>query len=368
MYLISGSAGLKRTCVQQQGRYALKQVKTAKFCIVLVILLLLVFPQYGCSSKAKDEKIPVRVLILPKFEAGENEGDFPGEAQFFYEEYLAGGEEFDVEGAAGTNTLYYKNGVAMLIIGQGKVSAALNTSAVLSDRRFDFSDTYILSVGCGGAAKGYGICGDVFVVSAAVDFDLGHRADPRELRDKTGKTWFHDESYDDTAVIRLDESLTERVYEKVKDISMETTPRTVDFLRKEYPGEVWAQRMPKVMRGTSVTGDDYWKGIYDHENALVITETYDCPDPFAITEMEDVAAGLAVKRYGLLERMIILRTAVNMDVFPEGITPEELWSPEADDHIASEDSMESVDIFETAMKNCFAVGKAVIDAILEGTL
>ena len=38
-----------------------------------------------------------------------------------------------------------------------------------------------------------------------------------------------------------------------------------------------------------------------------------------------------------------------------------------DDHLASEDSMESVDIFETAMHNCFSVGKVLIDAVLNGT-
>ena len=57
-----------------------------------------------------------------------------------------------------------------------------------------------------------------------------------------------------------------------------------------------------------------------------------------------------------------------MDVYPNGMTPEMLWGVQSDDHIASEDSMESVDIFETGMRNCFAVGKVLIDAILDGTL
>ena len=87
---------------------------------------------------------------------------------------------------------------------------------------------------------------------------------------------------------------------------------------------------------------------------------------FAITEMEDIAVARAVESFGLTDRLIILRAAVNMDVFPTGMTPEMLWS--ADDHVASEDSLESVDIFETAMRNCFAAGKVLIDAILEGTL
>ncbi len=216
-------------------------------------------------------------------------------------------------------------------------------------------------------AEGYGVMGDVCVISAAVDFDLGHHADPREMSDGTETTWFHDESFDGSAVIRLDQGLTDRVYSLIRDIPLQTTDRTVSFLRKEYPGEAWADRPPQVIRGTSVTGDNFWKGRYDHQNALLITGTYGCPDPYAVTEMEDIAVGQAVKRFGMLDRLIILRTGVNMDVFPHGVTPEMLWGPASDDSLASESSMESVDIFETAMRNCFSAGKVLIDAVLDGT-
>ena len=346
----------------------LKSDKIRKTGFVLIILFVIIFTQSACSLQIKDKQIPVRVLILPKFETGELAGDFPGEAQYFYEEYVAGGEMFEIDGAGDANKLYYKDGIAMFILGQGKVSAALGTTAVLSDKRFDYSDAYILSVGCGGAARDYGIFGDVFVISAALDFDLGHQADARELGDKEGTTWFHDESYDESAVVRLDQSLTDRVYDMVKDVPVKTTENSLNFLKKEYPGEAWAQRQPQVLRGTSLSGDNYWKGINDHNNALLITETYKCTDPYAITEMEDVATALAVQRLGLLDRLIILRAAVNIDVFPSGVTPEMLWGADDDDSIASEDSMESVDIFETAMENCFNVGKVLIDGILEGTL
>ncbi len=47
---------------------------------------------------------------------------------------------------------------------------------------------------------------------------------------------------------------------------------------------------------------------------------------------------------------------------------EMLWGEKDEDHIASEESIESVDIFETAMKNCFYVGKPLIDDILAGSL
>ena len=84
--------------------------------------------------------------------------------------------------------------------------------------------------------------------------------------------------------------------------------------------------------------------------------------------MEVVAVALTVKRFGLADRLIVLRTGVNMDVFPIGVTPEMLWGEKDEDHIASEESIESVDIFETAMKNCFKVGKPLIDDILAGSL
>lgn len=310
----------------------------------------------------------VRVLILPKFEVDELSGDFPGEAQLFYEAYLSGGDVYDIDGCPEASKLYYKNGVAMCIVGQGKVNAAISTSAVLSDERFDFTDAYILDVGCGGAAEGYGILGDVFVISAAVDYDLGHHADPREMHRQTETTWFRDESFDDGAVVMLDPDLMQRVFEMVEGIPLETTEKTVRFLAKEYPGEAWADRPPQVKRGTSLSGDNYWKGAYDHQNALLITETYGCIDPYAVSEMEDIAVGLTARRFGMLDHLIILRVGVNMDVFPTGMTPEMLWGEATDNHIATENSMESVDIFETGMKNCFDTGRIVIDAILEGRL
>ena len=77
---------------------------------------------------------------------------------------------------------------------------------------------------------------------------------------------------------------------------------------------------------------------------------------------------MAVKRFGLSDRLIILRSSVNLDVFPSGVTPEMLWGSENEDYLASDDSIESVDIFEISMKNCFNVGKQLIDDILAGRL
>ena len=317
-------------------------------------------------EQAGKDRIAVKVLILPKFEVGEMDDGNPGEAEYYYKRYLTGAEAYEVPSSEG-NKLYVKDGVALCLLGMGKVNAALNTMAILSDERFDFSNAYILSTGCAGSAAEASVMGDVFVVTAAVDYDLGHHADPREMTEDRTVTWFHDPDFDDAAAVTLNPELTEKVLRLAENVPVETTEKTRNYMRAAFDGAEWAVRDPKVLRGTAVTSDNYWKGRYGHENAKCMVETYGCPDPYAVTEMEDIAVCAAVKRMGLLDRLIILRDSVNMDVFMLGATPESLWNPDATAMpLASEDSVEAADIFATAMKNNFDVGSVIIDEILNG--
>ena len=311
------------------------------------------------------EPLPVRVLILPKFEIGAMTGDVPGEAQLYYERYLLGSEAYEVPHCPAGTTLYYRDGVALCVTGMGKLNAALTTMAVLSDARFDFSQAWILSTGCAGSAAGTTVMGDVFVITAAVDYDLGHHADARDLADPDGTTWFRDAGYDSSASILLDRDLTDRVYALVRDTPLATTERTRAFMRHVFDGEDSAVRDPMVLRGTAVTGDNYWKGTYGHENALLMAETYACPDPYAVTEMEDLAVAQAAERMGMLDRLIVLRVSVNLDVFMPGVTPESLWGGE-ERSLSDGSSVEAADIFGTAMRNVFDVSRILIDLILEG--
>jgi len=333
-----------------------------------VLLGLIALSLAACSSRANDDKIHVKVLILPKFEVGEMSGDLPGEAQYYYEEYVEGGDVYDLENGTEGTRIYVKDDIALCLVGEGKVNSTLNTTALLSDERFDFSDAYILSTGCAGSAYEYGVMGDVYVISSAVDFDLGHHADPRELDEVSDITWFHDSEFDDSAFVKLDPELTDRVYDLVKDVKPETTENTKQHMKNAFPGEEWAEREPMVLKGASVTGDNYWKGMYDHKNAVLLAETYDCPDPYAVTEMEDVAVSNVVEAFDMLDRYMIIRDSVNMDVFMLDATPESLWGKEVEDEISSDDSAESLDIFPTAMKNNFEVGKIVIEAIMNDDL
>lgn len=339
-----------------------KAVMTTVLAIALGAGFLMAF------TAMADEKIPIKVLLLPKFEIGELTGDFPGEGQLYYEEYLEGGDEYEIPFGYGESRMYVKDGVALYVTGMGKVNAALSTMAVLGDSRFDFSDAYIISTGCAGSAKGSTVMGDVFIITAAVDYDLGHHADPREMENEQAQTWFHDDDYDDVALVTLDSGLTDRAYDLVKDISLETTPNTQKYMMASFEGEEWAARTPKVLKGTTVSGDNYWKGEYDHQNALLMVETYGCADPYALTEMEDVAIGAALSRMGMVDRYLIVRDSVNIDVFMKNTSPERLWA--SDNAVSSEDeeSAERVDIFAVAMENNFKVGRVIVESILNGEL
>lgn len=336
--------------------------------ILAVILIIVTFmaavPAIAGKEVEASAPLPVKVLILPKFELGDMTGDFPGEAQYYFEQYLIGAEEYDIPYS--NYKLYYKDEIALCLLGMGKVNAALSTMSILSDSRFDFSRAYVISTGCAGSSVGNTVMGDVIVVSSAVDYDLGHHADAREISDPDGTTWFHDNSFDDFAVVHLDHDLIEKVYSMVKDVPVETTEVTRNYMRKAFDGADWAVRDPQVLRGTTVTGDNYWKGKYGHENALLMTETYKCPDPYALTEMEDVAVARTMDRMGMLDQLIIIRDSVNIDVFMLGSTPETLWANAEAMHLADEDNVESADIFETAMKNNFEAGRIIIDSILAG--
>ena len=121
--------------------------KMLAFLMMTLLVLTMAVP-----AVAEETPIEIKVLILPKFESGEMAGDFPGEAQYYYEAYCAGGEEYEIAGAFEGNKLYVKDGVALHLTGMGKVNAAMSLHALLMDDRFDFSNAYVLSTGCAGSA------------------------------------------------------------------------------------------------------------------------------------------------------------------------------------------------------------------------
>ena len=251
----------------------------------------------------------------------------------------------------------------------GKTAAGLAMMALLGWDAYDFTDATIVSVGCAGGSTGHTTFGDVVLVTTACDNELGHRTDSAELDvPGEGHTWFYDSSYDDYSCQRLNRELADKCFELIRGCPLRTTETSRSVLARNFPGEEWAMRDPHVMLGSAVTGDTYWKGTHNHEDAKFIVETYGCDDEYAVTEMEEVALVAAARCHGLADRVVSLRVVVNMDTFLHGETPGSLWSGEGFNATVSDGSSEILDIFEPAMDNLYDTGSIVIDAALAGEL
>ena len=342
-----------------------------RFAAVMVIALLVTAAGIMTSCSDKNEKTALKVIIIPKFEVGEMTGDFPGEAQLFYEKYCEGCEEADIPNMPEDSSFYVNEdaGTGILVTGEGKVSSALSLSAVLSSDFYDYSDAYIVSVGCAGGSAGYCTLGDVVLATAACDYDLGHHVDAHEKEDDGSVVmWFPDEDYDDSGHKVLNSELCEKSYELIKDCPLRTTELAKTVMAENFPDMSPEEILPSVKKGTTMSGDDYWKGTYGHETANYIAAYYECPDPYASTEMEEIAIANTADSFGLLDRLISLRVIVNMDVFLSGATPESSWGYQSFDRKIEEDNSETLDIFEPAMQNLFDTGSIIIDAVLAGDL
>ena len=340
--------------------------------IVFACMLFLVSAFLLCACDKKTEKSKVKVLIVPKFEIGEISGDDPGEAQLFYDYYCADCEEIEIPNSTPTSQFYFndENGVGLLVTGSGKMGACLSLMSLLSWEAYDFSDTMIVSVGCGGASTGSSIFGDVVLVTTACDYELGYHTDRSELENvESGFTWFPQDSLRDYSIEQLNSELYDRVYPMIRDCPLRTTETARRVLAHNFPEEEWASRDPFVIKGTAVTGDSYWKGAENHGNAGYIAEFYECPDDYAVTEMEEIGIMNAAECFGLKDRVISLRVIVNMDTFLKGESPEALWlGGTSFSSKVTEENSETLDIFDPGMENLFDVGKIVIDAILAGDL
>jgi purine nucleoside permease len=326
--------------------------------IVGIILLtgLVAGTVFAAGTSDAREQVKISVLILPKFEIGELTGDFPGEAQYYYEGYVQGGVEYKIPGVP--NPLYVKNGVALNVTQMGKAQTAASLASILADTRFDWRDTYIITTGCAGSPRELTVLGDVVIGKYVIDHDLGHTLDPRDVPEGS-KLFYRDNSYDSAAYHFLPNA--ESVYNLVKDLVLTQSDAGKSVMAR-YPA-VWAAREPKVLLGTIMTGDDYWAGAYAHELSEEIAAAYDAA-PVLITEMEDSALATVVTRYyGNLDKFIVIRDSVDIDVPPDGVAVTELWG-------VSSASGEDFDWgnFAASRLNNFNVGKVIIDAILAGTL
>lgn len=313
----------------------------------LTMLLLVVFAIGAVFAQGAVETIPVKVLVLNMFEVGEYSGDFAGEFQHWYEQYLDGAQSYDVQGFP--NPLFVNDsGVAGAVTGMGKAEAASSLTAILSDNRFDFSETYIIVSGCSGTPPARGTLGDVIWATELVDYELGHGWVESDTPVGIKGTFLKDDSYAEAGYIMLNKTLVDWAFDITKDIELADDPKAAAY-RALYGPEA-AAKTPSVRTGVSVTADCYWHGPNSSLRADEVTKAYGA-GTYMVTQMEDNSFGVVARRFGLLDRLLVCRDVVNFDQPHDGQTVLESLNA-------------SSGAFSIGMLNGFRVGSAVVDELI----
>jgi len=317
-----------------------------------LLALVLLFSMLFCSQVAADTKpIQVKVFIAAMFEIGANSGDKAGEFQHWYQRYFKDSLPIEVKGAS--KPVYCnKNGVCGGVLGMGKVASSASMQAILLNNKFDFSVSYFILSGVGGTPPSKGTIGDVTWGSWLIDYDLGHRWAPEE--GKVGApTFMPRKGYENIRSYQLNPLLVKWSMALSNDIKLKDSSSAQAY-RTRYP-QIAARRLPKVLKGTHMTGDTFFHGPGLSKQAQYITELYGADD-YITTEMEAAAITQVISRIYGTQRILSLRGSVNFDQGHPNETTLEHLDPAPG---------ETAGGFAETVENIVLVGAKVTDHIIK---
>lgn len=277
--------------------------------MIKISTLILVFSMTFTSQViASTKPIQVKVFIASMFEIGANTGDKAGEFQHWYQRYFNDTQPIEVKGAL--QPVYCNNdGVCGAVLGMGKVASSASMQAILLNQQFDFLSSYFILSGVGGTPPSKGTIGDVTWGSWLIDYDLGHRWSPEE--GKAGDpTFMPRKGYEDIRRYHLNPLLLKWSMALTTDVKLKDSPEAQAY-RMRYP-QTAARRLPKVLKGTHMTGDTFFHGPGLSNQAQYITQLYGADD-YITTEMEAAAITQVISRSYGTQRILSLRGSVNFD-------------------------------------------------------
>lgn len=257
-------------------------------------------------------------------------------------------------------------GLCHMTTAMGFANAASSVSAMALSNKFDLSKTYFLIAGIAGVDPKHGTLGSAHWAKYAVDADLNHRIDQREVPAEweTGSFALGADSPTDkakwsagTEVYALNAKLTDYAFNVTKDVEL-LDGEGAQAYRKHYKTDT-ATGAPLVSVCDTLSSDTYWHGIKIAESMEKwIKLATDGKGNYCTSQMEDNATLTSLKRAseaGLLDfdRIALLRTASNFD-------------RQGEDQAALESLKSESGGFKLATTNAYRVGKAYADTIVSG--
>ena len=314
-----------------------------------------------------------RVVIVAMFEIGADEGDAPGEFQFWVErEKLV--QRIPLPAARHDIRANADGSVIGIVTGVGNTNAAATIMALGLDPRFDLSKSYWLVAGIAGLDPADASVGSAVWADYVVEGDLGHELDAREMPAdwKTGYVPLRKKKpYElplQPAAERADHcyqvnpGLLRWAYHLTQDTPLADTDNVRGF-RARYTGYQKALQPPAVLIGATLSSSTYWHGqlldAWANDWVAYYTEGR---GNYMTTAMEDTGTLRALTnltRAGRAEvqRALILRTASNFDLQPPGITAAESLAGEKIGHYSA---------YLPSLEAAHAVGSRVVHALVDG--
>jgi purine nucleoside permease len=310
--------------------------------------------------------IPIKVVIVAMYEAGEDTGDTPGEYQFWVErEHLGHVLPFD----AGFHHLRMNDqGVLAVLTGVGTAKAAATIMALGLDPRFDLTHAYWLVAGIAGGDPADVSLGSAVWAHWVVDGDLGYEIDAREIPSSwpTGYVplrksipYEQPATPPDGQVYELNDALVDWAYNLTKNTPLADT----DAMREKRSHFVQpaARRPPFVTEGDDLCASTFWHGKLMDEWANAWVRYYTGgKGNFVVSGMEDTGTLQSLtflSRAGKvdLKRVLVLRAISNYDQQAAGLA--------AADSLA-EQKVGKYGAYLPAVEAAYTVGRPVVDAIV----
>lgn len=318
------------------------------------------------THAASELPIQIKAVVLSMFEVGQDQGDNPGEFQFWRER---AGLDQCMPLAQGFHDvcLNPETGVLATVTGMGTARAAASVMALGMDPRFDLSKAYWLVAGIAGINPYKGSIGSAAWAEYVVDGDLGNEIDAREIPKswKTGYTpFFRSTPYaqprSDSVgeVYKLNTGLVNWAYNLTKDVQLVENKDLAAF-RQQFKGFPPAVLPAKVMKGDNLASSTFWHGkkLNDWASEWVKYWT-DGKGEFVTSAMEDTGTlqSLSFLSKGGkvdLDRVLVLRAASNYTMQPNGMNAAQSMAHDQVGFVGMVPSLEAA----------YRVGSTVIDEL-----
>ena len=98
----------------------------------------------------------------------------------------------------------------------------------------------------------------------------------KRKKNKSQVMWFPDKSYADYEYKNLNADLCDKTYEMIRNCPLQSTEEARTVMKESFGAKKEEDILPTVKKGTALTGDNFWKGIYGHVTAKFIADYYGC--------------------------------------------------------------------------------------------